>query len=136
MTKHRDLKLEKYNISRSRYRELYYFCLQYDERKRKMEELRYSSPPQNDGMPRGSGTSNPTERNGILSAYLAMENDIIEQAAKEADESMSFWILKAAKEGKDYNNLKTFHDMPCSEREFLRLRRKFFYILDQKKINL
>ena len=34
---------------------------------------RYLSPPKSDGMPRGSGTSNPTERNGMRAAKLAFE---------------------------------------------------------------
>lgn len=136
MAKHRDLKLEKYNISRSRYRELYYFCLQYDERKKEMEELRYPSPPKSDGMPRGSTTSNPTERNGIRSARLAMENQIMEQAAIEASADLYPWILKAAKYDLKFNYLHLCDGMPCGKNEFQKLRHKFYYLLDQKKRDL
>lgn len=136
MTKHRDLKLEKYNISRSRYRELYYFCLQYDERKREMEELRYLSPPQDDGMPRGGGISNPTERVGMKIARLAMENDIMEQAAKEASPDLCYWILEAAKYDLKFDFLHLREGMPCGKNEFQKMRHKFYYILDQKKRDL
>lgn len=136
MAKHRDLKLEKYNISRSRYRELYYFCLQYDERKKEMEELRYLSPPKSDGMPRGSGTSNPTERNGMRAAKLAFENQIMEQAATESSLELSPWILKAAKYDLKFDYLHLCEGMPCGKNEFQKLRHKFYYILDQKKRNL
>lgn len=136
MTKHRDLKLEKYNISRSRYRELYYFCLQYDERKRKMEELRYSSPPQNDGMPKSGGISNPTERIGMKIARLAMENKIMEQAAIETSPDLCYWILEAAKYDLKFDFLHLREGMPCGKNEFQKLRHKFYYLLDQKKRNL
>jgi hypothetical protein len=136
MAKHRDLKLEKYNISRSRYRELYYFCLQYDERKKEMEELRYPSPPKSDGMPRGSTTSNPTERNGMRAARLAMENQIMEQAAAESACELAPWILKAAKYDLKFNYLHLCEGMPCGKNEFQKLRHKFYYILDQKKREL
>lgn len=136
MAKHRDLKLEKYNISRSRYRELYYFCLQYDERKKEMEELRYPSPPKSDGMPRGSTTSNPTERNGMLAACLSLENKIMEQAAVEASADLCPWILKAAKYDLKFDYLHLCEGMPCGKNEFQKLRHKFYYILDQKKREL
>lgn len=136
MAKHRDLKLEKYNISRSRYRELYYFCLQYDERKKEMEELRYPSPPKSDGMPRGSTTSNSTERNGIRAARLAMENQIMDQAAIEASADLYPWILKAAKYDLKFNYLHLCDGMPCGKNEFQKLRHKFYYLLDQKKREL
>ena len=136
MTKHRDLKLDKYNISRSRYRELYYFCLQYDERKKKMEELRYPSPPKSDGMPRGSGISNPTERNGMMAACLSLENKVMEQAAVEASSDLHPWILKAAKYDLKFDYLHLCEGMPCGKNEFQKLRHKFYYILDQKKREL
>lgn len=136
MTKHRDLKLDKYNISRSRYRELYYFCLQYDERKKKMEELRYPSPPKSDGMPRGSGISNPTERNGIRAARLSLENQIMEQSAIESAYELAPWILKAAKYDLKFDYLHLCEGMPCGKNEFQKLRHKFYYILDQKKREL
>lgn len=136
MAKKRDLVLDKYNISRSRYRELYYFCLQYDERKKKMEELRYPSPPKSDGMPRGSGISNPTERNGMLAACLSLENKIMEQAAIEASADLYPWILKAAKYDLKFDYLHLCEGMPCGKNEFQKLRHKFYYILDQKKREL
>ena len=136
MAKHRDLKLDKYNISLSRYRELYYFCLQYDERKKEMEELRYPSPPKSDGMPRGSTASNPTERNGMRAARLSMENKIMEQAAIEASADLYPWILKAAKYDLKFNYLHLCEGMPCGKNEFQKLRHKFYYILDQKKREL
>jgi hypothetical protein len=38
------------------------------------------SPPPPDGMPRGSGTGNPTERDGIRRAVLKSEIDAIDTA--------------------------------------------------------
>lgn len=135
-TKRRDLVLDKYNISRSRYRELYYFCLQYDERRRDIEKLQHQTPPKADGMPRGGGISNPTERVGIKIAQLAMENKIMEQAAIEASPDLCFWLLEAAKYDLKYDFLHLREGMPCGKNEFQKLRHKFYYLLDQKKRNL
>jgi hypothetical protein len=110
--------------------------LQYDERKKKMEELRYPSPPKSDGMPRGSGISNPTERNGMMAACLSLENKIMEQAAVEASADLCPWILKAAKYDLKFDYLHLCEGMPCGKNEFQKLRHKFYYILDQKKREL
>lgn len=134
--KRRDLSLEKYNISKYRYRELYNFCLQYDERRRQIEELQHQSPSPSDGMPKGSGISNPTALVGTRIATLSAENKIIEQSAREASPELCYWLLEAAKYDLKFDFLHLREGMPCGKNEFQKLRRKFYYILDQKKRNL
>lgn len=56
----RDVNLSEFNISKYAYRELRYFCLQYHEKKEKAAMAR-SLPGLGDGMPHGSGVSDPTE---------------------------------------------------------------------------
>ena len=48
-----DIRLDKYQISRNRYRELKYMCLQYREKKDEIRDLRELSGSGYDGMPHG-----------------------------------------------------------------------------------
>lgn len=136
MAKRRNLSLSKYGISDTRYLELYHFCKGYDERNRKIAALRSPSPPVSDGMPRGGGVGNPTERNGIEAVMLAEENRMIEEAAEEADAELAPWLLKGARWGLSYKQLRLQYNIPCCENEHRKCRHKFFYILDRKKRGL
>lgn len=131
--KKRDLNLEKYHISKNRYRELYYFCMQYTERAAEIEELRYPSGHPPDGMPKGTVTSDRTASVAVKAAQLDSDNDLIRQAAEEAGGTLAPWILKAVTNGMNYNAMRMQEHIPCNEKEFRRIRHKFFYILDQKK---
>lgn len=110
--------------------------MQYDERRKEIMELQLQSPPKADGMPRGGGVSNPTERIVLKIAKLSAENEIMEKAAAEASPDLSHWILEAAKYDLKFDFLHLREGMPCGKNEFQKLRRKFYYILDQKKRNL
>ena len=73
--KKRDMKLSDYHISRARYNELKYFCMQYYEKKQKLAHA-YSLPAiKSDGQP------------------------------KEADEEISRWLLMNVTEGIAYEYL-------------------------------
>lgn len=58
-----------FHISRRRYKELVQICLQYSEYKEKARDLLGLQAKCVDGMPRGSGISNPTARQAELRAY-------------------------------------------------------------------
>ena len=132
--KRRDLNLQKYSISNERYRELYYFCLQYDERKQKLETLRGLQRSPQDGQPHGSSVSDPTAKNGAIAATLSRDNEIIEQAAIESGGGDLYqWLFKAVTHNYTYDNMRVYYNMPCCKNEFTKIRRKFFYLLDQKK---
>ncbi|MEG0874612.1 MAG: hypothetical protein RSH79_04830 [Clostridiales bacterium] len=131
--KRHDLNLTKYNISKKRYRELYYFCLQYDDRVVEINALRYPSPPAGDGQPKGSGLSDPTADNATLAAKKVWENEIMEQSALEAAGGVLYpYILDMAKYDLKYYYFQG-QNIPCGKNEFDRLRHKFFYLLNCKK---
>ena len=82
----RALNKSKYNISNYRFRELYYFCLQYEEWKEYIKELHNPLKcMQYSGMPSSGVTSNPTENIAIECAEYSHKCGLIEEAAKEAD---------------------------------------------------
>lgn len=132
--KRRDLKLDKYNISAARYRELLYFCLQYDDRRQRIDDLREPQRSPQDGQPHGSSVSDPTAKNGSIAAVLSRENEIIEQSAIEAGGGDLYrWLLEAVTNNYSYNFMRMTENMPCGRNEFNEIRHKFFYVLDQKK---
>lgn len=91
----RALNKDKYRLSDYRFRELYYFCLQYHEWKQKLNDKRdplkgmqYSGSP-------SSGISSPTEVRAIECAELSNKCMMIEEAARSADPELYQYILFA-----------------------------------------
>ena len=123
----KDLSLEKYNISKAKYRELLYFCMQYKEWK---ESINYGlSGISTDGMPHGNTVGNPTESAAINNEEPLEKCRIVESAAKEADERIWTYILQNVTERTPYEYL----DAPIGRRQFYEARRKFFYLMSKKR---
>ena len=130
----RMLNKDKYKISKYRFRELYYFCLQYNEW---MEELENKRNPlkgtQFEGTASSGSPGDPTESAAIACAEISNKCDTIEHAAKMADPELWEYILFAVtNEGITFNFLKMQKDMPCESDRYYNSRRKFYYYLDKK----
>lgn len=123
------MKLSDYNISRAKYNELKYFCMQYDEKKKKLQRGYGLAAVDNDGQPKGNLPGNPTEQEALRRAMLQQDIDTIEQTAIEADDRIYPHILKNVTEGIPYE----WMDIPCGRRQFYEVRRYFFYLLAQKR---
>lgn len=129
----RSLNKDKYNISDYRFLELYYFCLQYEEWRERLEELRnplkglqYSDMPSS-GVP-GDSTMNK----GIECAEYSQKCEAIEKAAELADPELYEYIIYAVT-NKDisFNKLKIHKNIPCERDRYYNSRRKFYYHLDR-----
>lgn len=129
----RTLNKSKYNISNYRFRELYYFCLQYEEWKEILKEIRNPlKGMQYSGMPSSGVCSNPTESIAIECAEYSYKCSLIEQAAKEADPELYKYILFAVtNEGISFKYLKAKMNMPCERDRYYDSRRKFYFFLDK-----
>lgn len=125
----RDMKLSDYHISREKYNELKYFCLQYAQKKQELRSSYGLHGIVSDGMPRSSGYSNPTERTAIKNVTLQKDIEMIEGTALEADSDIHPWILKSVTSGMPYE----YMDVPLSRTKFYDSRRYFFYLLSQKR---
>ena len=125
----RDMKLSDYNISRAKYNELKYFCMQYEEKKQKLNRSYGIGAVVNDGMPKGNLPGNPVERTAIQNAILQKDIELIEQTVIEADPEIYQWILKNVTQGIPYEWL----DVPKARKQFYESRRYFFYLLAQKR---
>jgi hypothetical protein len=135
MTKRRDLRLkDKYNISTKRYRELFYFCLQYPEWQNELYYLTdFLKSPELSGMPHGTGKSDLTAKFAIRRAELSKKCELIKQTALEADSEIYQYIVKnVTTDYAGYDYLCMVMNMPCGREKFYKSRRRFFYLLDKK----
>jgi hypothetical protein len=85
--------------------------------------------PNNDGLPRGYGTSDPTVDKAIRASRLGKNIELIEQCVIEAAPDVYQWLLKAVTEDVPWDILRP----PCGINQFCKKRRKFFFLLDKKK---
>ena len=123
----RPISEKKYNISKHRFRELYYFCLQYQEW---LDELKYKTDDVSSvgitNMPTSHNTNSNVERLALRRAQLEEKCKILEQTAIEADPELYQYILKAVtNEGISYNYLKMVMNIPCCKNVWYDRRRKF-----------
>lgn len=131
MTEKRPVSLGKFGISDNAYRELYYFCLQYDEKKEMLKGVYGATSSVISGMPRGNGTSDTTFNAAARAMKLRKDIEVIEQAAIEADSSIYEYILNNVTRGIPYE----YMNVPCGRRQFYEKRRMFFCILYLKRGN-
>lgn len=149
----RPIKLDAWGITWEEYKELFYFCLQYEQKKRDAAALltiRLSTPTPvvyfragkeyGTFLPRGGGqTSDPVAATAAKRERLLNDVRIIEQAAKAACEKEGEGMYSAlimavtTKSGVQAVFANPNTRPPCGERQFYALRRKFFWILREMK---
>lgn len=102
---------------------------QYPRWKKELEQLNNSlgvSGINNDGMPRGTDVSFPTERNAIRLVVLQKKISCVEEAAERASPDLAKYVLFYCT-----NRDTSFEDLenkkiPCSRATFFRCRKMFF----------
>lgn len=130
MPRERDLKLDGYNISGNRYRELKYFCRQYREKQSRLRSLTEIASPAFSGCGGSGRTADRTAATAIRKAELRRDLELIEQTAMEADAEIYQYIISNVADGVPYEYL----GVPYSRRQFYRIRKKFFFLLSEKRI--
>lgn len=131
----RPLNKDKYRISKHKFLELYHFCMQYDEWRRELIELRNVIAISNleNISQSSSNNSSVTERTALRIIDLQNKCELVEQTAIEADSAIYQYILIAVTtEGITYNYLKTNEGLPCGKDMYYDRRRKFYYLLSRK----
>lgn len=104
---------KRYNISETRFRELYYYTLQYQEW---LEELK-------------SGSLSPY-RKEELRRRIAQ----IDITCYEANPELASYIRRGVtQKGMTYLALRNRHEIPCDRNTYYKYRRKFYWLLDKKK---
>ena len=133
----RPLNHSKYGISKNRFKELYYWCLQYSEWR---DELRYKTDTVRSieitAIPTAHGNRDATQNLAIRRAQLTQNCKIIEQTAIEADPDLYQYLLKAVTDEEvTYRYLKMVMGIPCGKKMYYDRRRKFYWLLSQRKLS-
>lgn len=125
-----NLQLDRYNIDRNRYRELYYFCRQYRQLVKQLNAIRGGfNTSMGDGLPRATGGhSDPTAVRAQRAEVLQHKINRIEGACHAAGDELGIYaaLLSNVTDGIRYEDM----DVPCGRRQFYETRRKVFWILE------
>lgn len=123
----------KYYIDKHRYYELKHFCLQYKEWKRLYEMCNESIifASNIECLPSSNLPSDLTAKYALKKAYYGERITLIERAAKEADEFLYPYILRAVTEGYSYTYLKSVLNIPCGKDMYYDRYRRFFWLLSE-----
>ncbi len=109
--------------------ELKWFCLQYADKKQRLAMQLNGGGVKLDGMPHGTEPGNPTLSAVIRREPLVRDCQDIEQAAIEAWPDGYQCILRNVALGESFERICP----TCGKNQFTQYRRKFFYILWQKR---
>lgn len=120
-----------YWIEKHRYYELKHFCLQYPIWRRKYNSLiSYpSSWPQLVPPTKTNVINDPVTKHIDERLFYANRMEMLERVAKETDEELAHYILKAITEGISYDHMRARSDIPCCKDTYYELYRRFFWLL-------
>ena len=123
-------------ISASRYRELLHFCRQYPEWKTEANSLLGIRAVKVDGLPHGSGKSDPVSAAAEKRAVLVEKIAIVDECALAIDGGAWYAsIIQNVCIGRSYEQMDRAL-MPTSDKNaYFKKRREFFDLLNKKKTN-
>lgn len=125
----------KYWIDKHRHYELKHFCLQYPSWKKTysaIDELSRSAPMV-ERVSSSNGPGDPTANCVMRKAYYLERISLIERTAREADEDLYLYILKAVTEDLSYTYLKSRLNIPCGRDMYYDRYRRFFWLLSESR---
>lgn len=122
----------KYWIDKHRHYELKHFCLQYPIWKNKYAALNDTGVRTSrlSMISTNSTPSDPTGNIAVIKTNYLEKIEMIEKAAREADQYLHNYILKAVTEELSYTYLKTKLNIPCSRDMYYDRYRRFFWLLN------
>lgn len=127
----------KYYISKHRYYELKHFCLQYSEWKEYIDYLNSKLAPKAVSFETIKTITNipdsSVESLAIAFADCKKKIEMIETTAKETDEELCGYILKAVTEGESYTKFDMRDNIPCGKDKFYDRYRKFYWLLSKRR---
>lgn len=123
----------KYWIEKHRYYELKHFCLQYPIWKKQYILACVPKKTKDNLAIKSDDISKPTEECALKRVFYLDRISMVEKTAKETDEYLSNYILKAVTAGMSYDVLRVQTDIPCSKDIYYELYRRFFWLLDKAR---
>ena len=125
-------KKNPYYISKNRKWELKYFCKQYREWKKALNDISFFTIPPEVKVTT-SDLNSMAEKVAEKRDYYNERIGLIETCAKEANPDISKWIILAVTEDKNYESLRMVYNIPCHRAVYYTSLQRFFYILDKKR---
>ena len=125
----------KYWIDKHRHYELKHFCLQYPGWKQAYADFSDMSLPLSmiERVPTSNLPGDPTAKRAMMRAYYSERIDLIEKAARDADEYLYDYILKGVTENVSYTHLRAKCGIPCSRDVYYNKYRRFFWLLNEAR---
>nr|DAX63027.1 MAG TPA: hypothetical protein [Caudoviricetes sp.] len=131
----RPINEDKYGISKHKFLEVKYHCLQYPEWRKELANLTDAIKGMQYGQ-EGKGSksqASSTERLAIKRLELEEKCKRIEQTAIETDPEIYQWLLEGVTtEYATYRYLRDAKGIPCGDQKYYKTRRKFYWLLSQK----
>ena len=123
----------RYWIDKHRHYELKHFCLQYPVWKKSYADLDSVgiAISTTERMPSSNLPGDPTGNRAVAKAQLIERIEMVERIAREADDYLWNYILKAVTENLSYTYLKTKLGIPCGKDMYYDRYRKFFWLLSK-----
>lgn len=123
-----------YKISHYKALELRYFCLQYPEWKKEYANINIQvSAIRYDTTKVQKDISKQTEELAIRLKNLSYKISLIEETAHLANPEIEKWLIKGVTEETNYHKLLLIDGIPCCEKHYYNMRRKFFYLLSKER---
>lgn len=125
----------KYWIDKHRHYELKHFCLQYPRWKKEYASCNGCGIQSStiERLPSSNIPSDPTGNRAAKQAYYSERIKLVERIAKEADEMLYDYILKAVTEELSFTYLKSKLDIPCGRDMYYDRYRRFFWLLSKAR---
>ena len=125
----------RYWIEKHRYYELKHFCMQYPLWRHAYTSLvdYPGSWPQTIPPCKTNAVNDPVMKHLDERIFYADRMKMVEHAAKETDEELACYILKAITEGISYDLLRARTGIPCCKDIYYDLYRRFFWLLDKER---
>lgn len=125
--------IRKYKIAdKSRSEELVRICWQYRAMLDEMDSLATSAPSM-DGLPHGTGISDPTHAAAVRRERLRERIRAIERCAHAAGgDCYKGLLLGVTTRGSSYEWLRINDNIFCGRNQYYGMRSKFFWLLDRE----
>lgn len=115
------------------YRTAVNFCLQYREWEAELETVTGLHGVDNDGMPHGTETSDPTFRDAVRRAGISAKMDLIEDCVRDTDPVLFPWLLEAVtNERATYRYLVEEHGLPVSINTWTVKKREVYWRVSRR----
>lgn len=118
----------KWYLPYNTYQTVVNFCYSYKELMQKLADLDGQHSHEQDGMPRGTNTGDPTAAEAMRRLAVEKKIRLIENSVDATAPDMRWWLmLGVTHRGMTYKYLHTKLGMPCNKNEYSELRREVYW---------